>query len=115
MKQIATDTTVYSCQGPDILYEKDLTTGTVSKYVYANGQQVAEMVGSVTYYVHGDQLGSVRLVMTSTLTATFSSNYVPYGQSYGSMGSNVFMYTGAPYDSVTGLYYFGARFYDPTG
>jgi RHS repeat-associated protein len=27
-------------------------------------------------------------------------------------GKEVFMYIGQPYSSVTGLYYFGARFYD---
>lgn len=114
VKQITTDTVVYSYQGLDILYEKDLTTGTVTKHFYANGQQVAKMVGSGTSYVHGDHLGSTRLVMTSSLTVAFSSNYVPYGPNYGSSGSEVFMYTDKPYDSATGLYYFGARFYDPT-
>jgi RHS repeat-associated protein len=29
-------------------------------------------------------------------------------------GKEVFMYIGQPYSSVTGLYYFGARYYDPT-
>jgi len=33
---------------------------------------------------------------------------------YGMTGKEVFMYTGQPYSSVTGLYYFGARYYDPT-
>ncbi|MGD0476935.1 MAG: RHS repeat-associated core domain-containing protein [Nitrososphaerales archaeon] len=68
---------------------------------------------SLTYYVHGDHPGSARLVMTNSLTVAFSTNYVPYGPNYGSSGSEVFMYTDKPYDSVTGLYYYGARFYDP--
>jgi RHS repeat-associated protein len=113
VKKTETDTVVFSYQGLNILYEKDLTTGTVTKHFYANGQQVAKMVGSGTYYVHGDHLGSTRLVLTGSLTVAFSSNYVPYGPNYGPSGSEVFMYTDKPYDSVTGLYYFGARFYDP--
>ncbi len=29
-------------------------------------------------------------------------------------GHSTQRYTGEPYDSATGLYYFGARYYDPT-
>ncbi|MGD0476938.1 MAG: hypothetical protein ABSB29_02085 [Nitrososphaerales archaeon] len=87
VKKTETDTVVYAYQGLSILYEKDLTTGTVTKHFYANGQQVAKIVGSGTFYVHGDHLGSTRLVLTSSLTVAFSSNYVPYGPSYGSTGS----------------------------
>jgi RHS repeat-associated protein len=50
----------------------------------------------------------------TTITVKFSSNYVPYGSNYAMTGKEVFMYTGQPYSSVTGLYYFGARYYDPT-
>ena len=39
---------------------------------------------------------------------------MPYGTNYGVTGKEVFMYTGEPYNSVTGLYSLGARFYDPT-
>ena len=48
----------------------------------------------------------------STVTIKFSSNYVPYGQNYAISGKEVFMYTGKPLDSATGLYYYGARYYD---
>jgi RHS repeat-associated protein len=50
--------------------------------------------------------------MTSTVSTKFSSNYVPYGNNYVASGKEVFMYTGKPYDSADGLYYYGARFYD---
>ena len=72
------------------------------------------MVGSTTYYLHEDALGSTRLETTSTVTIKFSSNYIPYGSNYAVSGKEVFMYTGKPYDSATGLYYEGARYYDPT-
>lgn len=71
------------------------------------------MVGSTTFYLHEDALGSTRLETTSTVTIKFSSDYVPYGSDYGVSGKEVFMYTGKLYDSATGLYY-GARYYDPT-
>jgi RHS repeat-associated protein len=72
------------------------------------------MFGPGCTYLHEDALGSTRLVVTSTLTVTFSSNYVPYGPNYAISGKEVFMYTGKPYDTVTGLYYFAARYYDPS-
>ncbi len=112
IKKTETDTTVYSYQGLNILYEKDTTTGTVTKHFYANGMQVAKMVGVSTYYLHQDGLGSTRLTMTSTVTVSFSTNYIPYGPNYGTTGSEVFQYTGKPFDSPTGFYYEGARYYD---
>ena len=106
----------YSYQGPNILYEKNVTgsTTTITKHFYAGELQVAKMVIEKVYYLHEDALGSVRLEATSSGTITFSSDYVPFGSNYGVSGKEVFMYTGEPYDSVTGLYLFGARYYDPT-
>ena len=100
----------------DILYEKNVTgsTTTITKHFYADGLQVAKMVGTGTYYLHEDALGSVRLETTTTVTVKFSSDYVPYGSNYGMTGKEVFMYIGQPYSSVTELYYLGARYYDTT-
>jgi RHS repeat-associated protein len=72
-----------------------------------------DLSGSPTaYYLHADALGSTRLVMTSTPSVQFSSNYRPYGLTYSMTGSETFKYTGKMYDGVTGLYYFNARWYD---
>ena len=54
------------------------------------------------------------MVATASVTIKFSSNYVPYGSNYAMTGTEVFMYTGEPYNSVTGLYLIGARYYDPS-
>ena len=51
-----------SYQGLNILYEKNTTSGVTTKHFYANGLQVAKMVGVTTYYLHQDALGSTRLV-----------------------------------------------------
>jgi len=40
------------------------------------------------------------------------SNYEPYGPGVGESGLEEFRYTGKQQDA-TGLYYFGARYYDP--
>jgi len=44
----------------------------------------------------------------------FSPDYLPFGPEYNPSGSGIYyLFTGKLIDSVTGLYYFGARYYDP--
>jgi RHS repeat-associated protein len=115
VKQTAGSSTfTYSYQGLNILYEKSVTgsTTTVTKHFYAGALQVAKMVGASVYYLHQDALGSTRLVTNSAVLALFSSNYIPYGIKYATIGKEEFMYTGRPYDSATRLYYMTARYYD---
>lgn len=115
IKKTEGDPIVFTYQGLNVLYEKDLTTGVVTKRFYANGLQVANMVGSTVSYLHEDHIGSIRFISSATGSGTFSSNYVPYGPQYGASGSpDEFLYAGKIYDGSTGFYYFGARFYDPT-
>ncbi|MGI0080109.1 MAG: RHS repeat-associated core domain-containing protein [Nitrososphaerales archaeon] len=69
------------------------------------------------YYFHEDALGSTRLVTSGSSSTLFGSNYIPFGSSYGQSGSFLtsFRYKGKFDDyNSTGLYYFGARFYDPS-
>ncbi len=117
VRQVAGSSTfMYSYQGLNNLYEKNVTGSitTVTKHFYTGGLQVAKMAGTGVYYLHQDALGSTRLVATSTVSIKFSSNYVSYGQNYQVTGKETFMYTGKPYDSAIGLYYYGARYYDPS-
>ena len=106
-------TTLYLYAGLNILYEKNLKTGISTKHIYADGIQIA-MITSGIFFLHQDELGITRLVTNNGGATVFSSDYVPYGVQYGSSGAEDFMYTGQLYDSTTGLYYFNARFYDPS-
>ena len=46
--------------------------------------------------------------------ANSTSDYKPFGPQYSSSGSGInFRYTGKLIDTSTGLYHFGARYYDP--
>ena len=93
---------------------KNLTGDLVTRNYYADNLQVGQSVGSTSYYYLTDLLGSIRFVTTSTGSITFSSDYKPFGEQYNPSGSDsFFMYTGKYYDSLTGLYYYNARFYDP--
>ena len=98
---------VYS--GLNIIYE----SSPAARRVYAGMTQIAEVrAGSIEYY-HQDHLGSTRLKTNSTGGEVFSGNYKPYGVDYGVSGSEEYRYTGKPVDS-SGLYYYGARYYDPS-
>jgi RHS repeat-associated protein len=107
-------TTVYVSQGLNVLFEKQINAGTVTDYVFVGDQIIAKLAAGTTYFFHQDQLGNTRFV-TSSKRINFSSNYEPFGPQYGaSYTDQVYKYTGKPQDSVTGLYYYGARWYDPT-
>jgi RHS repeat-associated protein len=108
-------TTVFLNKGVSVLYEKQTSGGsTVTDYVYMGSRMLAKLSGSSIYYFHQDALGSSRLVTTGS-TTSFSSNYQPFGPQYGASGSDpTYKYTDKPQDAATGLYYFGARYYNTT-
>ncbi len=113
MESIEKDTEAYVYQGLERVYGKNTGSGSAAKYYYANGMLIAEVNGSTSSYVHGDVLGSIVLISSSSDTNLFTSNYRSYGASFAKSGTALSQqYTGKPQDSATGLYYVGARFYD---
>ena len=68
----------------------------------------------ITYYYVTDALGSTRLVTDTTGKAVFYDNYQPYGTDNTSKGIEAYKFTGKPVSQTTGLYYYGARWYDST-
>ena len=106
-------TTIYVYDGGVIIYDENFTSGQITDYFYVNGLQVAKLAAGTPCYYHEDALGNVRFITSPIVNITFSCNFVPYGQAVNATGTSVFMYTDKPQDLLTGLYYFGARFYDP--
>ncbi|MEW6618527.1 MAG: RHS repeat-associated core domain-containing protein [bacterium] len=93
--------------------------GTIS-YIYANDELVARVdkkpaQSEKVYYYHNDYLGSTRVMTDSMGEIVWSSDYLPFGELINTEGKieNNFTFTGKEYDEATGLYYFGARYYDP--
>ena len=81
-----------------------------------NGQLISERVpGRGTYYYLFDGLGSVVGVTDSSGNVVNRYSYDPYGNttSVTEGVSNPFRYIGAVWDSQTGLYQMGERYYDP--
>jgi len=70
----------------------------------------------VTSYFEADGLGSVTSLSSTAGALANTYTYDSFGNTTNSTGSitNPFRYTGREFDSETGLYYYRARYYDPT-
>mgnify|MGYP001600812842 CR=1 FL=1 len=95
------------------LYE--CTGGVCTKYVFAGSQRIANIKGTDTFYYHTDHLGSSNIITDSGGNKVEDIFYYPYGElKYNSGSVNVkHKFTGQEEDAETGLYYYGARYYDP--
>jgi RHS repeat-associated protein len=71
--------------------------------------------GASSYY-EADSLESITSLSSSTGALANTYTYDSFGNLTNSTGtlSNPFQYTGREFDSETGLYYYRARYYDPT-
>ena len=70
------------------------------------------------YYYHRDHLGSTQSVTDGTGDFTQFVEYTPWGEVFVELkGDSVlttpFLFNGKELDEETGLYYYGARYYDP--
>lgn len=95
------------------LYE--CTSGTCIKYIFAGSNRVAMKTGTSVYYYHTDHLGSSSGMTDSSGIVKEEIYYYPYGKTRSNSGTlNVkHKFTGQELDGETGLYYYGARYYDP--
>ena len=118
---------VYS--GGQLLAEYDLSTGALKKeYVYGAKGLIATIEPSTgTRYATADNLGSPRVVTSSSGSVVSRHDYMPFGEEIGvtvggrtsGMGYSVVdgerqKFTQKERDIETGLDYFGARYYGST-
>jgi len=95
------------------LYE--CVSGVCSKYYFAGDKRIAYRTGSKTYYYHADHLGSSSIITDETAAQKEEIYYYPYGKTRYNSGINLkHKFTGQEEDGEVGLYYYGARYYDPT-
>ncbi|MFH0949026.1 MAG: RHS repeat-associated core domain-containing protein [Candidatus Aenigmatarchaeota archaeon] len=86
-------------------------------YIYANGQHVAtiDTAGTLTYS-HSDYLGSARLATSESAEQIMKYDNAPFGSTVTETGYSSalssYKFTGKEQD-VSGLYYYGARYYNP--
>jgi RHS repeat-associated protein len=92
-----------------------LPDGTLRQYVFGPGGPIAVYDGNAPLVLWADHLGSVRWVGAADGSTVGAFDYKPYGGLANSQGTNIHRwtrrYTGKAQDP-TGLYDFGARWYD---
>ncbi len=100
------------------LYEE--ANNRVTEHIFLGGKRIAEVNNGAVVFIHENHLGSANIITDSAGLIKELIEYKPYGEfarheKYGS-GEDVawFYFTGQRLDDKTGLYYYGARYYDPS-
>ena len=100
--------------GPPVMYEKpsdpeDEGAG----YGYTNAENIQE---KDIYFYHSDHLGSTSYITDKDGNATQFVCYKPYGEAlvdeHNTSYEQPWKFNGKELDSETGLYYYGARYYE---
>ncbi len=110
--------TNYVYDGANIVAEYDGASGLVADYCQGAGvdEPLAISRGGVLSFYHADGLGSVTSLTNAggALAATYT--YDAFGNVVNSAGDvvNPFRFTGREWDQESGLYYYRARYYDPS-
>jgi RHS repeat-associated protein len=97
-------------------YEKEGTVFT--KHIFAGGLKIASIKGATVAYSHPDHLSGSNVSTASDGTVLELNDYTPYGSSRieerATGYTNDYLFTGQERDEETSLYYYGARYYDPS-
>jgi len=111
--------TTYVYDGDNAVEELTGSTGTLGeRYTFGPGTD-EPLVGQrqlLIFYYEADGLGSVTSLTTPTGSVAATYTYDSFGFMTASTGSatNWYRYTARQFDSDTALYYYRARYYDPT-
>src|SRR5947209_1035919 len=82
-----------------------------SNVAYSFDAVTSPDVKANTYYYHGDQIGSARLLTSGGGWPIWQGTFLPFGEEYNpQISSNNYKFTGKERDSETGLDYFGKRY-----
>ena len=100
--------------------------GAYTKHIYAASQRIASKLGNIdgfgadlVFFYHPDHLGSTSYVTDADGNIAQHIEYIPYGEIFMEERNNSFstsyLFNAKDLDNETGLYYYGARYLDPTG
>jgi RHS repeat-associated protein len=105
---------------------QEVYSGGYTKHVFIEGQRIATIyrvtgnskkLETFQYYYHPDHLGNSSYITDASGEVYQHLEYFPFGESFVVEQSNgqrtPYLYNGKELDDVTGLYYYGARYYDP--
>jgi RHS repeat-associated protein len=109
---------VYMYDGANLIEEADAAGNLVVRYVFGSGidESLAASRGATWEFYQADGLGSITSLSTTAGTLSDSFVYDSFGNVTSSTGTfaQPFRYTGREWDAETGLYYYRARYFDPS-
>jgi RHS repeat-associated protein len=114
----ATTSFVWDAAEPLPAALQEATGTSTTYYVFGPGGLPVEQINAdgTIDYLHHDQLGSTRLLTSSSGATVGAETYDPYGDPTGITGTATtpYGYAGSYTDTETGYQYDHARYYDPT-
>jgi RHS repeat-associated protein len=117
-KSSSTATSVYAYDGDNLIEETNASGAVVARYSQGLNidEPLAMLRSSATSFYNADGLGSITSLANAAGALAQTYTFDSFGKQTASTGSltNPFQYTGRESDSETGLYYYRARYYDPS-
>jgi RHS repeat-associated protein len=94
-------------------YEKNITTGEATTSYFLGSKLIAQRKGTTLSYILQDHLGSTSVIADTTGASVATMRFYPFGGTRSSSGAMPTdkLFTGQRLDQ-SGLYYYGARYYD---
>jgi RHS repeat-associated protein len=117
-KSSSSATSVYAYDGDNVVEETNASGTAVARYAQTQNidEPLAMLRGGATSFYHADGLGSVTSLSDASGSIVNTNTYDSFGKLAASTGTlvNPFQYTARESDAETGLYYYRARYYDPS-
>jgi RHS repeat-associated protein len=117
-KSSSSGTSVFAYDGDNLVEEANSSGTAVARY--SQGLNIDEPLvmlrSATTSYYHADGLGSITSLSSSVGSLAQTYGYDSFGKQTSSSGAlvNPFQYTARESDSETHVYYYRARYYDPS-
>jgi RHS repeat-associated protein len=117
-KSSSSGTSILAYDGANLIEETNASGAVVARYTqtFKVDEPLAMLRGGATSYYHADGLGSVTSLSNSAGALAQTYTFDSFGKQTATTGSltNPFQYTGREFDSETGIYYYRARYFDPS-
>jgi RHS repeat-associated protein len=117
-KSSSSGTSIYAYDGQSLIEETNTSGAVVARYSEGVNidEPLAMLRSSATRYYEGDGLGSITSLSNGAGALAQTYTFDSFGNQTASSGSltNSFRFTGREFDSETSLYFYRARYFDPS-